>query len=427
MYLNLFTKWLSGLGYSLFGRGLRRSPALPWIIIFILVGIPSLGWYLHRRGRFHTLKQEIKGDQYESTNIPSPGGLEPIVLTRTPAAGVSVPELTSVTLLPGLGMDVLQIGAVLPHSGKINLLANPTVAAVADGSAPPPVDLYDTRGAVEAPWGGLLMGLISPLGASMTFNWAGHTLDIPTEVTARAVDDAGLLSHINVDSQQTSAVADGAQATGMLHATNFNGHWPSQIDMRIGVQLSASDLTLTLIATNTGSSPIPFGAGWHPRFVVPNQARSQVELRLPQGDQMEIADPATSKPSGRFVPAPAKIARMQTAATPLSGEPLQLSLVHLKPALLDAIPSAELRNPAQGYGLRLSSDSTNTRALRIIAPAALDYVSLGLQTNYDDPFGREWTHGEDSGIVTLQPGQSFQWKLRLEIFPILQHGSSVPD
>jgi len=271
------------------------------------------------------------------------------------------------------------------------------------------------------------MGLISPIGASMTANWEGHSLEVPTEVTSRAIDDSGLLSHISIDSQHVNALADGAQATGILHATNFNGHWPSRLDMQISGQLGPSDLMLILTATNTGSVPLPFGAGWHPRFAVLNQSRDQVELRLPEGDQVETSDPNTGKPTGQFIAPPAQITRMQTSAAAVDGTSILLSLAHLKPALLDTIPTAEFRDPASGYGLRLSSVSSNTRALRIVAPVSNEYVSLGLQTNYDDPFGNMWSTGEGSGMVTLQPGQSFEWRVRLEIFPILSHNSSIPN
>ena len=45
-------------------------------------------------------------------------------------------------------------------------------------------------------------------------------------------------------------------------------------------------------------------------------------------------------------------------------------------------------------------------------------VSIDPQFNYVDPFGHEWPKGEDTGLVELRPGQSVQWKVRLEIFPL---------
>ena len=422
MYLNLFTRWISKIWYSVFGKGLRRSPALPWLVILVLIGLPSLGWYLHRRGRFATLKRDIKGQQQSTPiSIPSPGGMEPIVLERSPTPGITTPELTSVTILPGLGMDVLQLTANVPGRGTTLLLANPTVQEVVDDPAHMHTALYDTRGAIEAPWGGLLMGLLSPIGTSMTVNWQTHTIQVPTEVVARGVDEAGLLSRSAVDSQQVTPLADGAVATGVLQSSNFDEHWLSRVDLRVAVQLGASDLTLILSAKNTGSAAVPFGVGWHPRFQIPDGNREGTELRLPEGDELEVANKSTGLPSGRFVNVPPDLAHMQRHPAAPGSDSILASLVHLKPGLLDSVPAAEFRNPMTGYGLRLSSPSSNTRALRVIAPAGTNYVSLGLQTNYDDPFGREWDGPEGSGIVTLLPGQSFEWKIRLEIFPIARH------
>jgi hypothetical protein len=84
--------------------------------------------------------------------------------------------------------------------------------------------------------------------------------------------------------------------------------------------------------------------------------------------------------------------------------------------LLDSGPVAELIDSVNGYGLRLTVLSPTIKAMRVVAPANGDYVSIGPQFNYDDPFGREWSKDADTGRVVLQPGQSTQWKVRLELF-----------
>jgi hypothetical protein len=85
---------------------------------------------------------------------------------------------------------------------------------------------------------------------------------------------------------------------------------------------------------------------------------------------------------------------------------------------MDIGPVAELRDPASNYGLRLTAMSSNIKAMRVYAPTGAAFVSIDPQFNYDDPFGREWPNGEDTGMVMLQPGQSVQWKIRLEIFSL---------
>jgi len=51
-------------------------------------------------------------------------------------------------------------------------------------------------------------------------------------------------------------------------------------------------------------------------------------------------------------------------------------------------------------------------------PADGSYIAIGPQYNYPDPFGPEWDKGGSTGMVTLQPGESTKWKVRLEILPL---------
>jgi galactose mutarotase-like enzyme len=94
------------------------------------------------------------------------------------------------------------------------------------------------------------------------------------------------------------------------------------------------------------------------------------------------------------------------------------SFVALHRDLMDNSSVAELSDPANDYGIRLTALSPTIKAFRVVAPADADYVSIGPQFNYDDPFGREWSNDADTGMVVLQPGQSTQWEVRLELFSL---------
>ncbi len=61
-------------------------------------------------------------DERPDTIVPQPGGQEAAVLMRTRPAGDSTPEFLSATILPGRGMNVLQITAYLPGKGEVNLM-----------------------------------------------------------------------------------------------------------------------------------------------------------------------------------------------------------------------------------------------------------------------------------------------------------------
>ena len=69
-------------------------------------------------------------------------------------------------------------------------------------------------------------------------------------------------------------------------------------------------------------------------------------------------------------------------------------------------PVAELRDPENDYGLRITAMASTIRAIRVYAPLDGSFISIQPQFNYDDPFGREWGKNEDTGMVVLQPGQA---------------------
>jgi galactose mutarotase-like enzyme len=86
--------------------------------------------------------------------------------------------------------------------------------------------------------------------------------------------------------------------------------------------------------------------------------------------------------------------------------------------MLDDGPVAELLDPENDYGLRITAMTSTIKAIRVYAPLDGSFISIEPQFNYDDPFGREWTRDEDTGMVMLQPGQTTQWRVRLEIFSL---------
>ena len=92
--------------------------------------------------------------------------------------------------------------------------------------------------------------------------------------------------------------------------------------------------------------------------------------------------------------------------------------VALQQDLLENGPVAELSDPASGFKLRLTALSSTIRAMHVVAPANGEYVSIDPQFNYPDPLGREWGKDVDTGMVVLQPGQTTQWKVRLELISL---------
>jgi galactose mutarotase-like enzyme len=63
--------------------------------------------------------------------------------------------------------------------------------------------------------------------------------------------------------------------------------------------------------------------------------------------------------------------------------------------------------------------------MRVVAPADGSYVSIDPQYNEPDAFGREWEKQLGTGFVVLQPGESTEWKVKLELVPLAGGGTSL--
>src|SRR5437773_8141780 len=94
-------------------RAMMRSGMVTPLMMVALIVILAAAYWEHGRGNLHKLKEKIRTERPEAPTY-RPGGQDAIVLTRTRLMGDTSPEFTSVTLLPGRGMNVLQITAFVP-------------------------------------------------------------------------------------------------------------------------------------------------------------------------------------------------------------------------------------------------------------------------------------------------------------------------
>jgi aldose 1-epimerase len=229
----------------------------------------------------------------------------------------------------------------------------------------------------------------------------------------------GLLLKQPSDPVNTNVMPDGGEVQATYHPGNFDGHWPSQTEITTTVQLSGKAITMKIVARNTGDTAEPMGIGWHPRFAILNGRRAQMMLRLPEGLRLEVKDRRSGELSGRLVPVEkTEYDFTGRAGAQLGALNLDDSFVHLKTGLMENGPMAELRDPENDYGLRITAQTSTIKAIRVYAPLDGSYISVEPRSNFDDPFGHQWAKDEDTGIVVLQPGQSMQWKIRLEIFSL---------
>jgi aldose 1-epimerase len=424
----LVKRWFRSLFQGVWLRKLMRSGMVTGLILAAMVVGLGIAYREHMQGNFHKLKVQI-GNERQEAPVPLPGGQEAIVLTRTPLPGGGAPEFLSVTMLPGRGMNVLQIMAYLPDKGEVELMASPKVEEAAwamtgrDADANGGASLA-MGGAFEAPWAGRIWGV--PLQGRVSTVWRGHQLSLPASGSGATASVAldGLMLARAADSAGTTATPDGGQAEAVFQTGDFGAHWPSKTEVTVTALLNSRSLDLTVVAHNVGDVAEPVGIGWHPRFAVRGE-RGQLRLRIPGQMRAQVRDPQSGLPTGLLLPV-AGTAYDFTArgGAKLGTMALDDSFVQLHQEMLDNGPVAELSDPANNYGLRLTAMSSAIKAIRVVAPAGADYVSIEPQFNYDDPLGREWGNG-DTGMVVLQPGESTQWKVRIELFGL--SGSVSPQ
>ncbi len=432
MYASMLTRRFGGLGER-FGEWLAvNATRLLFLGVLGLVIVLPLGWAAHTRGRFSVLKSQIREKiSPPDAAPPRPGGQDALVLQRALLEGGGMPEFVSATLLPGRGMNTLQITAYLPGKGEVPLLSGASVAQAAvsmDGQGTDANGGASLRfgGAIEAPWAGKIYGLPSPDGTRIFTQWRGRSLALPVttpEVSGAATSVGGMMLAIPSDSMSSSVMPDGGETQAVFEAGSFGDRWPSTTEVTTTILLSSHVLDLRVNARNTGTEPEPFGIGWQPRFMIPSGDRGQVTLRMPTGDRMETRGGPGGVPTGKLLPIDGTPFDFTSrGGRKLGADTLDEGFVHLRPAILDFGPAAELRDPKSNYRLRITAMTPGIREMRVMSPAGSNYVVIAPQLNYDDPLGKEWGTSEDTGMVVLQPGQSVQWKVRLELFTMTTEG-----
>ena len=428
MYWALLKQGVSEWRRRIWHAAVMSSGLLTFMVVVIVLALLAFLWREHRLGQFAQLKKELSKRPVTDVTV-RPGGQDTVQLLRSQIAGGNGPEFLSATLLPGRGMNVLQITAFLPQKGEVNLLASPTVQEAAKILTGTGADVNGAKSlamgaAIELPWAGRISGADTPDGNNLSTMWRGNRLLLPTDAkdsygVAGTVAAGGLLLKQPSDSINTNVMPDGGEAQATYHPGNFDGRWPSQTEIMTTVELSGKAVTVKIVARNTGTAAEPIGIGWHPRFAILNGHRAQMMLRLPEGMRLEVKDRRSGQLSGRLLPVD-KTEYDFTGRTGAQLGALNLddSFVHLRTGLMENGPMVELRDPENDYGLRITAMTSTIKAIRVYAPLDGSYISVEPQSNYDDPFGHQWAKDEDTGMVVLQPGQSMQWKIRLEIFSL---------
>jgi aldose 1-epimerase len=354
------------------------------------------------------------------------GGQQVVTLTRA-AVSATKPEFTSVTLAPGRGMEILQITAHFPGMGpgksNVEVLASPDLAGakkMLDVEDDDFGDLgYRLGAAFLVPYPNRVRGKLAAGGKTLTTIWQGHTLTLPANnigklPTAERHAMHGLILKARTGEVSVKNLPGGEQVVGVIHAGNFGGHWLSKTDLVVTITLTADAIDASVVAHNVGGEDEPMAIAWHPYFNLPSGDRTQARLHIPASSVAEVDGYDNVFPTGKILPVEGT--RFDLRA--IGGKPLGTEFFDDNWNHIDwkgGAATVEVIDPAARYGVKIEGLSPEIKAIQVYAPPTKSFVAVEHQYNFGDPFGKEWG-STDTGMVTLKPGQSTNWHVRLRLF-----------
>jgi len=392
----------------------KHASSAPLLLAAAVVGSP-------------TLRSTIAStaDTGASEENPRIGGKPAIHLLRKPTSNGAEPEFLSATILPGHGMNLFQITANVPGKGEVQVFASPSLKEAAQILNGEPessrgVLSFSMGGAFLVPWANRIRGQLSPDGRFLTTEWHGKTLRLPAVWKGKANPNAerhaihGLILNRKTDNLKIEANADGETATGILHAGDFGGYWPSKTDVTIAVSLKGKAVEATITAKNIGTEDEPMGIGWHPYFAFPSGDRKQARLHIPGAELAEVNNYDDVFPTGELIPVKStKYDFTAPHGAPLNDIFLDDNFSQLTRSNGQVV--VDVIDPAASYGLHIQGLSNEIKTIQVYAPPAKPYAAIEEQFNFADPFSPVWKK-MDTGMVTLEPGEAITWKVRLELF-----------
>ena len=350
------------------------------------------------------------------------GGEKIVTLTRKPVS-TTKPEFTSVSVLPGRGMELLQITANFPGKGEVDVLASPDAATAKQMLDEKDTDFgdlgYRLGSAFLFPYPNRIRGKLSADGKTLTTEWNGHPLTLPANNIGKnpgAERHAmhGLILKSRAEDVKVTKTASGEQVTGVIHGGDFGGHWFSKTDLAITIALTADGVDATVVAKNVGADAEPVSIGWHPYFNLPSGDRTQARIHIPGSMAATVDNYDNVFPTGELKP----VDGTQFDLRDGNGKALEKNFFDDNWSKLDwknGAVTVKVIDPAAKYGVAIEGLSPQIKTIQMYAPPTQKFVAIEHQFNFADPFGKEWK-GMDTGMVTLKPGQSAKWHVRLKVF-----------
>jgi len=355
---------------------------------------------------------------------PLIGGMAPLRLERKATSHGAKREFTSITLLPGRGLNTFQITANLPGEGETELLRSPSLEVAAQKLNGQGDDAFGNLnhsfgGAFLIPFTSRAGGELSADKTIVNVVWHGKTIHLPNDYLGH-YSVHGLLNTMKAEGLHVTNTHDGQTLTAVIHAGDFNGYWLSKTDVHFKIALTGDAVDIQVTATNVGDEAEPMGMGWHPFLRIVSGDRTQARVHLP-ADLYGVVDTIDGRPTGELKPVEGTAKDYRTpqgALLPDASTSINFSKLKRTGGGAGSTGGsidAWLADPKANYAIRVRGLSLEIRTLHLWSAKGDTFCAIEEQYNYMDAFGAEWK-GMDTGMMTLEPHASTTWHVRLELF-----------
>ncbi len=297
-----------------------------------------------------------------------PGGQEAILLSRVALVNDAEPEFVSATVLPGIGMQLLQATVAVPDQPAQDLLAS---VPVSDAARMP-------RGSVSG---------------------APFHLRISTRHLQDKSTGEDLVGFAPASDAQNQTLVDGGQASGSFQ----NPSTAAGLSASLEITLSGRQIDLIARATNHSQDNRYVAFEWCPRFAAPDGDLNHMGFSVPSRGMTGANDEGSSGGilAARFA---------AEGGQPVGNQPFELRFTHLGRDFLSDGTFVRLQNGDRFY-LRILGLGDTLRSVHARSDPATH--SLLLELSSIDPAA-----DAEQRDQTLRPGQTMQWHLRLEVLPV---------
>ncbi len=339
----------------------------------------------------------------------------PIILTRPSQSNLEKPHFLSATVLPEKGMHLLQIKAFLPLLGEVDLLNSPDLAEAESLLQDDKYAAFKMGCAILLPYANRIRGKLLADGKNIQTSIAGQKVVLPANWQGKNPDAEkhaihGLMFSSAFEQLQQTA----STVKGVLHAGDFEGHWPSQTEVSAQITLDDFKLTITVTAKNAGKDLLPMGIGAHPYFLLPSGNRKQAKLHVSSQMRVLVNNYDDVFPTGQLVSV------RDTPFDFLAKEGRALGDLYLDDSFTQLKRNAEKRavvticDPAAHYYLRITAESPHIKTIHVYAPVDKNFIAIEPQFNLADPYADVWRE-RDAGMVLLKPNQAVTWQISLAL------------